>query len=165
MSDYDVLPDSYDVGGFIPSEFKLSEDKKSKINPLMEYEEEARVEESPQNIKDDIRLESDFDKARGNLANALETTSTILTDAIALAQASDSPRAYEVVATLLKSISDVNKDLLELHQQRENIRAKRQVKGGEVSAPGQVNQQNNFFVGSPSELNRMMNEVSQNKLK
>lgn len=158
LEEIEHLPDDYGFGATIPSEFKLDEEKK-KVNPLLEYKTELDIQEAPSTAggtKEDKQLEADFDLARANIKTALENTSSVITDAVALAQSSDSPRAFEVVATLLKSISDVNRDLLNIHEQRETIKSKRAVKAD----PGvtQNNQQNNYFIGSPAELNRFLAE-------
>lgn len=153
LGEIEHLPDNYGIGGFIPSEFKL-DDEIRKSNPLVSYKDDVdEVEETNIHAKADMQLEHDFDKARGNLKDVLDNTSTILTDAIVLAQSSDSPRAFEVVASLMKTIADVNRDLLKLHEQREDIKGKRN--GGQPAAPVQ-NTQNNYFHGSPAELNRML---------
>ena len=159
LEEIEHLPDDYGFGAAIPSEFKLDEEKKKKANPLLEYKTELDIQEAPSTAggtKEDKQLEADFDLVRSNIKTALENTSSVITDAVALAQSSDSPRAFEVVATLLKSISDVNRDLLNIHEQRETIKSKRAVKTD--AGVTQNNQQNNYFIGSPAELNRFLAE-------
>ena len=158
LEEIEHLPDDYGFGAAIPSEFKLDEEKK-KTNPLLEYKTELDIQDAPSTVggtKEDKQLEADFDLARANIKTALGNTSSVITDAVALARSSDSPRAFEVVATLLKSISDVNRDLLNIHEQRETIKSKRAVKTD--AGVTQNNQQNNYFIGSPAELNRFLTE-------
>lgn len=158
LEEIEHLPDDYGFGAAIPSEFKLDEEKK-KANPLLEYKTELDIQDAPSTVggtKEDKQLEADFDLARANIKTALGNTSSVITDAVALARSSDSPRAFEVVATLLKSISDVNRDLLNIHEQRETIKSKRAVKTD--AGVTQNNQQNNYFIGSPAELNRFLTE-------
>ena len=158
LEEIEHLPDDYGFGALIPSEFKLDEEKK-KANPLLEYKTELDIQDAPSTVggtKEDKQLEADFDLARANIKTALGNTSSVITDAVALARSSDSPRAFEVVATLLKSISDVNRDLLNIHEQRETIKSKRAVKTD--TGVTQNNQQNNYFIGSPAELNRFLSE-------
>ena len=158
LEEIEHLPDDYGFGAAIPSEFKLDEEKK-KANPLLEYKTELDIQDAPSTVggtKEDKQLEADFDLARANIKTALGNTSSVITDAVALARSSDSPRAFEVVATLLKSISDVNRDLLNIHEQRETIKSKRAVKTD--AGVTQNNQQNNYFIGSPAELNRFLSE-------
>lgn len=158
LEEIEHLPDDYGFGAAIPSEFKLDEEKK-KANPLLEYKTELDIQDAPSTVggtKEDKQLEADFDLVRSNIKTALGNTSSVITDAVALARSSDSPRAFEVVATLLKSISDVNRDLLNIHEQRETIKSKRAVKTD--AGVTQNNQQNNYFIGSPAELNRFLTE-------
>lgn len=164
LDDIDHLPNSYTVGSsMIPSNFKLDDHKREKLNPLMEYAEAAAIEDAPStsgSTKEDLQLESDFNLVRSNIKASLEATNSVLTDAIGLAQSSDSPRAYEVVSTLLKAIADTNLDLLNIHEKRETIKSKRFVKSDTAI---QNNQQNNYFVGSPAELNKLLNDASVTK--
>ena len=155
LDEIDHLPESWDVGGLIPSEFKLDKEK-AKSNVLITYADEAKLDEmeSGEPGKDELELDSDFTFVRKNIRSALEVSSSVLTDAVTLAQSSDSPRAFEVVAILMKAIGDTNGALLKIHEKRETIREKRG-----VPAPGIAqNTQNNYFVGSPAELNRLLNE-------
>lgn len=149
------LPDNYfPNSSLIPSEFKLDEDVRDDLeNPLMSYYEEDVEDHLPVESKEDKQLENDFDAARQGIKKVLDQTGTVLTDAIVLARASDSPRAYEVIATMMKTISDINKDLLELHDKREGITKKKREKlAGGDSQVNNNNQQNNFFCSSPADL-------------
>ena len=48
LDDIDHLPNSYTVGSsMIPSNFKLDDHKREKLNPLMEYAEAAAIEDAP----------------------------------------------------------------------------------------------------------------------
>jgi hypothetical protein len=99
----------------------------------------------------DTQVTDDFEYARGNLIAAIEA----LTSIVDVAGMSQHPRAYEVVATLLKTVADANKDLLELQKRKKDLT-------GISSTPTTVN--NNLFVGSTAELQRLIkkqNEQSQ----
>jgi LPS O-antigen subunit length determinant protein (WzzB/FepE family) len=67
-----------------------------------------------------------------------------------VAAETQSPRAYEVVATLIKSVADVNKDLLALHQKIKEI------KKTEVDASSTTITHNSLFVGSTSDLQKLL---------
>ena len=145
------LPDKYDYGidPLIPSTFKL--DEAVRENPLIKYAEEE--EETTSQVGDLLELENDFATARRSIKSVIEQSNDVLKDAIVLASASDSPRTIEVVANLLKTIADVNKDLLDLHDKRETIKKKRNARmTGENPGGGVVNQQNNYFMSSPKDL-------------
>ncbi len=95
----------------------------------------------------DAQVQDDFEYARGNLIAAIEKGQEALTDIVSVAGMSQHPRAFEVVATLLKTVADANKDLLELQKRKRDLT-------GETAAPTTVN--NNLFVGSTTELQQLI---------
>lgn len=95
----------------------------------------------------DTQVRDDFEYARGNLIAAIEKGQEALTDIVSVAGMSQHPRAFEVVATLLKTVADANKDLLELQKRKRDLT-------GEAPAPTTVN--NNLFVGSTTELQQLI---------
>lgn len=95
------------------------------------------------------QLDTDFEYARGNIINILEKGNEALDGIMDVAQRSQSARAYEVVAGLLKNMSDMNKDLLELQKKKKDLVADTGAK-----QPSTVN--NNLFVGSTAELQKLL---------
>jgi hypothetical protein len=79
-----------------------------------------------------------------------------LDEIMSVASQSQQPRAYEVVATMVKTLSDSGKDLLELSKRKQDLQ---QDKGG----PSTVN--NNLFVGSTSELLKMLKKADADEQK
>lgn len=59
-------------------------------------------------------VDADYDFTRRSVTGAIQKAEDALSLIMGVAQASQAPRAYEVVATLIKVILDGNKDLLEL---------------------------------------------------
>ena len=104
-----------------------------------------QLQRSPQVV--DTQVQDDFEYARGNLIAAIEKGQEALTDIVSVAGMSQHPRAFEVVATLLKTVADANKDLLELQKRKRDLT-------GETAAPTTVN--NNLFVGSTTELQQLI---------
>ncbi len=104
-----------------------------------------QLQTSPQAV--DAQVQDDFEYARGNLIAAIEKGQEALTDIVSVAGMSQHPRAFEVVATLLKTVADANKDLLELQKRKRDLT-------GETAAPTTVN--NNLFVGSTTELQQLI---------
>ena len=94
------------------------------------------------------QINDDFEYARGNLINVIEKGQEALTGVLDVAGMSQHPRAYEVAATLIKAMSDANKDLLELQRKKKDLQ---QAADG---APKTVH--NNLFVGSTAELLRAL---------
>lgn len=63
----------------------------------------------------------DYNFARKNIRSILERGTVALDRMIEVADLSQHPRSYEVVSTLIKSLSDANKDLLELSEKKGRI--------------------------------------------
>lgn len=99
---------------------------------------------------DDLDLKKDYLTVRKNLREILMSGSDALDGVLTVAKESDSPRAYEVAAQLIKAVSDVNKDLLEVHKKIKEIEGEPENK----KATSITN--NSIFVGSTRELQAML---------
>ena len=64
----------------------------------------------------DETVDNDFKYARENLYNIIERGYDALNTLVDVANQSQHPRAFEVVGQLVKTLSDTNKDLLELQK-------------------------------------------------
>jgi len=94
-------------------------------------------------------LDVDYDEARKNIKDVIGKGKDALEGLLLLAQSTDSPRAYEVVGQLIKTISDVSKDLIDLQKRVKDIR-------GEAPAPSTI-VNNAVFIGSTAELQAIIN--------
>jgi hypothetical protein len=94
----------------------------------------------------------DFEYARGNLLAVIEKGQEALSGILDVAGMSQHPRAYEVAAKLIDSVSAANKDLLELQKRKKELT-------GVGSAPTTVN--NNLFVGSTAELQQLIKKQNE----
>jgi len=94
-------------------------------------------------------LEIDYKEARSNLKDVIGKGKQALENLLTMAKDLDSPRAYEVVGQLIKTISDVNKDLLDIHKRNKDIR-------GEAAGPSTV-VNNAVFIGSTADLQAIIN--------
>ena len=63
----------------------------------------------------------DYEYARRNLYDVIEKGNNALEDIMDVAKQSESPRAYEVVTNLIKTMVDANKDLLTLAKTRKEL--------------------------------------------
>jgi len=95
----------------------------------------------------------DYEYARRNLYDVIEKGNNALEDIMDVAKQSESPRAYEVVTNLIKTMVDANKDLLQLAKTRKELEAK------DPEAAKVTN--NNLFVGSSAELLKMIKNGSE----
>lgn len=96
---------------------------------------------------------NDFEYARRNLYDVIEKSNHALEDIMDIAKQSESPRAYEVVTNLIKTMVDANKDLLQLSKTRKELEAKEPEKAQVTN--------NNLFVGSSAELLKMIKNGSE----
>jgi hypothetical protein len=113
-------------------------------------------------IDSDGNVDNDFEYARQTYHDILAKGSSALDDMMEVARATEHPRAFEVLSTMMKTLADVNGNLLDLHKKKKDIRKK-----DEKLALPAGNTTNNLFVGSTTELQRMLmqqNEPSDNKI-
>jgi hypothetical protein len=100
-------------------------------------------------------LNNDFNDARTNLKELISNGMDALDGIMKVANASDSPRAYEVAALLLKTVSEMNKDLIVVHEKTENIQREK--------ITNITN--NSIYVGSTTDLQNLINKSrAQNKV-
>ena len=113
----------------------------------------AKVErEKPDRLtKDDI--EKDYEYTRGNLYSIIEKGQEAINGILELAQESEMPRAYEVAGQLIKSVADATDKLMDLQKKLKDVNEEEKAKG-----PSTVN--NALFVGSTSELSKLLKAQS-----
>lgn len=80
---------------------------------------------------------------RGLIANSMPTLQNLIT----IADNSQHPRAYEVVTQFIKAISDLNKDLMDIHKKETEL-----TKTDTPSNGAGINVKNAVFVGTTKEL-------------
>lgn len=99
-------------------------------------------------------LENDFEYARRNMYDIIEKGNEALMGIMDVAGQSQHPRAYEVMANLIKTMAETNKDLLELNKKKKELMPKE-----DAESPKNVT--NNLFVGSTAELQAMLKKASE----
>jgi hypothetical protein len=98
---------------------------------------------------DNNNFQKDYELAQSNYKDLLGSGNIALESALKVATESDSPRAFEVVAILLKTMSDLNNNMLDIHKKAKHT----------TSQKVQVNQTNNsVFVGSTKDLQNLLNK-------
>lgn len=124
------------------------------ITPLSEAKQEvARVEKEIVIQQTDDQVENDFEYARRNMYDIIGQGQEAIARLMDIADQSQHPRAYEVVANLIKTMAETNKDLLDLTKKKRELQPK------EEQAKQQVT--NNLFVGSTAELQAMLQKKSE----
>jgi len=120
--------------------------------------EEQKEEQLPAVVEETNDAEQDFELARKNLQELAKKGNKALDELIMLAKNSEHPRAYEVVATLIKTLADTNKDLLDTRKKKLDIDKAR---GASPNSDAKtVN--NNLFVGSTAELQKFLKDRAKN---
>lgn len=95
----------------------------------------------------------DFEIARNNIKQIIKKGQDVLDDMISLAKASDHPRAFEVTGTLIKTLVDANKDLMDLHKRKKELRGKPTPdKSGVTNVTHNVQNNSTVFVGTSKDL-------------
>jgi len=89
------------------------------------------------------QIEDDAAHARETLHILIDKGSEAIDGILHIAKNSDHPRAYEVAGQLIKTVSDVAKDLLDVQKKKKEL---------EQDQPKNIQTQNNLFVGSTHDL-------------
>lgn len=100
-------------------------------------------------------FEQDFEYVRSNLQAIIAQGGDLLVHALAIAKSSQSPRHFEVATMLLKALSEVNVDVLNIHEK---------AKGLDLTKKPDVTNNNLVFLGTSADfLNHMRPERSTDK--
>ena len=103
-------------------------------------------------------LEQDYETTRSNLHSILTQGQDALLHALSVAKQSEHPRAFEVVGGLMKHLSDINSQLLDLHKKKQQLEP---AKVEDSKTKSVTN--NSIFVGSTSELSKMLSDLRKGK--
>ena len=101
----------------------------------------------------DKDLKSDYEVVRDNLRELVDMGKNALDGVIQVAQEGDSPRAYEVVAQMIKTLSETNRELMDLHNRVKSIRKIDQ------SVTNNTTTNQSIYVGSTKELQDIINSA------
>lgn len=102
----------------------------------------------------DDSAKNDFEMARSNIHEVIQNGTYAIEKLSQIADQSQHPRAFEVLATLMKTMLDANKDLLDLQKKIRDISA--------ADAPTNENAKqvtNNLFVGSTADLQKVIEDM------
>jgi hypothetical protein len=89
-------------------------------------------------------IEDDAEYARQNIRELIIKGNDAMDNLLHVARESEAPRAYEVAATLIKNLSDLNKDLLEIQKRKRDLRP--------IETTNNINVDKAVFVGSTKDL-------------
>jgi hypothetical protein len=94
-------------------------------------------------------FQKDYELVQSNIKDLIGTGNIALESALKVATQSDSPRAFEVVAILLKTMADLNNNVLDVHKKAKDTT-------GQKVEVKQTN--NSVFVGSTKDLQNLLNK-------
>ena len=136
----------------------IMNDKKSVDEKLSEaldteFESEAKQIETKRKVTQ-IQVnandsEKDYWLVRRNMKELISTGEDAIEGILKVATEGDSPRAYEVAAQMIKTVSEANKDLIDLHQKMKAINKE------EVNVHNTTH--NSLYIGSTKELQNLIN--------
>jgi hypothetical protein len=92
--------------------------------------------------------DTDFEVGRENLYKLLDKGNEAIDGILALAKEGEHPRAYEVAGQLIKTVSEVSQNLLDLQEKLKKIK--------DVPNQAPKNVTNALFVGSTTELTKLL---------
>ena len=119
-------------------------ESKEEKNPL----EIVKDKPAPVVIPEGDDVETDFETGRGELYRLLEKGNEAIDGILSLAKEGEHPRAYEVAGQLIKTQSELAQNLLDLQDKLKKIK--------DVKGEGPKNVTNALFVGSTTELQKMI---------
>jgi len=102
----------------------------------------------PQVRKPDEETDNDYKYQRENFYRLVERGQDAIDGILELAKESEHPRSYEVAGQLIKNVADVTEKLGELQLKMQKLK--------EVPSNAPRNVTNALFVGSTSELQKML---------
>ena len=124
-----------------------------KLNEILDIADEVNVEEVKKTlpiVPEDKDPDIDFETGRKNLYNLLDKGNEAIDGILELAKEGEHPRAYEVAGQLIKTVSEVSQNLLDLQDKLKKVK--------EIPNTGPKNVTNALFVGSTTELQKMLKE-------
>ena len=95
-------------------------------------------------------IENDYKYQRENFYNLVEKGSTAIDGILELAKESEHPRTYEVAGNLIKQVAEVTEKLGDLQEKMRRLK--------EVPSNAPKNVTNALFVGSTTELQKMLKD-------
>ena len=132
------------------------DDNLNEVLGIAEIDKTFEVEVLPKKTSTEVLVpedkdpDIDFETGRKNLYNLLDKGNEAIDGILSLAKEGEHPRAYEVVGQLIKTVSEVSQNLLDLQEKLKKIK--------EVPDKGPKNVTNALFVGSTTELQKMLKE-------
>ena len=152
----DKLNDIFDLPKQIKQEFN-NEIVPELVSPkpVINETESEKLQNELEPITDKEDVDNDYENARKNFNSLINKGNTAIDGILNLAKESEHPRSYEVAGQLIKVVGDTTQELLKLQK---NLKELKKV---DDKAPRNVT--NALFVGSTSELQKLINGKKEGK--
>ncbi len=95
------------------------------------------------------KIKTDYEYSRDTYYELLEKGKHSLETMMEVARESEHPRAFEVLSNMIKNLSDVNDRLMDLNKKHKDL---------EEPLKRVEHQQNNIFLGSTADLQKLLKE-------
>jgi hypothetical protein len=102
----------------------------------------------PATVEPSDPINADAEFARNNIRELVTQGNYAMNELMLVARDGQHPRAYEVLATLMKNLGDLNKDLLEIQKRKKDLAPKSETNNLSIDKA--------VFVGSTAELVKMI---------
>jgi hypothetical protein len=132
----------------------LEENMEELLNISAEVVEEPKPVKKEREVDKDDR-QKDYEYTRGELYTLIDHGQEAVRGALEVAQESGHPRAYEVAVAAMKHVADMTEKLQDLHKKMKDL-------DEEKKGPSRVTN-NAMFVGSTTELQKMLKEMGGGK--
>ena len=106
---------------------------------------------------EDDDIKADYNLSRRTFRDLINKGNAAVESLTDLAKESESPRAYEVLATMMRTIADTTKDLYDLQKKTKDL------KGEDKRDQPNVTVEKAVFVGTTAELLQKMKESKQSE--
>ena len=105
-------------------------------------------------------IEQDYALSRRTFRDLIDKGNSAIEGITDLAKESESPRAYEVLATLIKTVADTTKDLYDLQKKTKDLKTEEK----KVAEASVTNIDKAVFVGSTSDLLKQIKDKENENL-
>tara|TARA_R100001082_G_C4309458_1_gene136081 strand:+ start:175 stop:648 length:474 start_codon:yes stop_codon:yes gene_type:complete len=129
---------------------KISEVFDTTFDTNEEKEEKKSLQKYSGSLHNEVDKEKDYFLVRKNMKELINTGEDAIEGILKVATEGDSPRAYEVAAQMIKTVAEMNQDLIDLHKKMKDIKKE------ETTINNRT--QNTLYVGSTRDLQDLINE-------
>jgi hypothetical protein len=132
----------------------------SKIGPNDNVLYGTTITQKDEEESKNSEVTDDFEYVREKLYHSATKSQEAVEDMIMIARQSQHPKAYEVLNAAIKTLADVSMSIAELQIKKQKV-APKEASPVAGQAEGQGNQviNNNLFVGSTAELQKMLEDM------